>query len=418
MNEKDPQEIAYRRQAFRLFDKEKSAAEILAVIPRSPSWLFKWKQRFEQDGWQALDSLSKAPLNSPQQYSAEAVNLVIRIRRRLEKSTVGLVGAFEIQQEIRRKRLLKPVPSLASIKRWLKDAGLVDAAPEPEAGAYYPVIEQPQEFVILSCDWVARYLRGGEKVFVFHTINLSSHALSQTIGSDKTTESAYAHLLQSFSQLGLPDFLQIDNDAAFTGLGRTKPVFGRIIRLALYLGIEVIFIPPGEPKRNSTVERVNGIWAQSFWGKNHFTSRGDLLRKSQKFLTWYETYAPPSLNGMTVKQAAGLQKAPKLLSRQIAQISEALPLIAGRVHFIRKIDAQGEINILKEQWKVSKSLSGNYVWATIDLGKAELFIYHRRSLRGKARLIKHYVYELDEQVQSLSPEYKRRARKVDILQII
>lgn len=218
MNEKDSQEIAYRRQAFKLFDKEKSAAEILALIPRSRAWLFKWKQRFEQEGWQALDSLSKAPLNSPQQHSAQAVNLVIRIRQRMEKRKVGLVGAFEIQQEIRRKRLLKSVPSLASIKRWLRNAGLVDAEPEPEAAAYYPAIQQPQEFVILSCDWLARYLRGGEKVFVFHTINLCSHALSQMICSDKTTASAYAHLLQCFAQLGLPDFLQIDNDAAFTGL--------------------------------------------------------------------------------------------------------------------------------------------------------------------------------------------------------
>jgi hypothetical protein len=33
--------------------------------------------------------------------------------------------------------------------------------------------------------------------------------------------------------------MQIDNDAAFTGLGRTRPVFGNLIRLALYLGIEV-----------------------------------------------------------------------------------------------------------------------------------------------------------------------------------
>jgi len=418
MNEKDSQEIAYRRQAFKLFDKEKSAAEILALIPRSRAWLFKWKQRFEQEGWQALDSLSKAPLNSPQQHSAQAVNLVIRMRQRMEKRKVGLVGAFEIQQEIRRKRLLKSVPSLASIKRWLRNAGLVDAEPEPEAAAYYPAIQQPQEFIILSCDWLARYLRGGEKVFVFHTINLCSHALSQMICSDKTTASAYAHLLQCFAQLGLPDFLQIDNDAAFTGLGRTKPVFGRIIRLALYLGIEVIFIPPGEPKRNSTVERVNGIWAQSFWGKNHFASRSDLLRKSKSFLAWYETYAPPSLSGMTVKQAAGRQQAPKLLRRQVAQIPDELALTAGRVHFIRKVDAQGEINVLKEQWKVSKSLSGNYVWAMIDLGKAELFIYHRRSLRGQARLIKQYIYELDEQVQSLSLEHKRRGRKVDILKII
>lgn len=418
MNEKDPQEIEYRRQTFRLFDKEKSVAEILAVIPRSRAWLFKWKQRFEQDGWQALDSLSKAPHSCPQQHCAKAINLVLRIRRRLEKSKVGLVGPFEIQQEIRRKRLLKSVPSLASIKRWLKKAGIVGAEKEPPKSAYYPAIQCPKDFVILSCDWIARYLRGGEKVFVFHTINLSTHALSQTICRDKTAGSAHGHWLQSFSQLGLPDFLQIDNDAAFTGLGYTKPVFGSLVRLALYLGIEVIFIPPGEPKRNSTVERVNGIWAQSFWAKNHFTSHRDLLRKSKKFLDWYDTYAPPSLNGMTVKQASGLQKARKLLRRQIAQIPRELPLTAGRIHFIRKVDEQGEINILKEQWKVSKSLAGNYVWATIDLSKKELFIYHRRSLRGQARLVKHYVYELDERVQSLSPEFKRRERKVDILKII
>jgi transposase len=61
MNEKDPHEIEIRQQAFKLFEKGKSVAQILKRIPRSRSWLFKWKKRFERDGWKALDSLSKAP---------------------------------------------------------------------------------------------------------------------------------------------------------------------------------------------------------------------------------------------------------------------------------------------------------------------------------------------------------------------
>jgi hypothetical protein len=126
------------------------------------------------------------------------------------------------------------------------------------------------------------------------------------------------------------------------------------------------------------VERVNGLWAQSFWGKNLFTSRRDRLRKSPKFMTWYETYAPPALHGMTVKQAADRPKAPPLRRGQIAQLPEDLPLTAGRIHFIRSVAAQGKINLLKEPWKVSKSLSGHYVWATIDVGTAELLLYHRR----------------------------------------
>lgn len=76
------------------------------------------------------------------------------------------------------------------------------------------------------------------------------------------------------------------------------------MRLALYLGMELIFVPPGEAKRNHVVERVHGTWAESFWNKNHFTSLCDLERKSPKFFDWYENYAPPDSGGLTVKQAA------------------------------------------------------------------------------------------------------------------
>jgi transposase len=244
MNEKNPHEIEYRRQAFKLFEKGKSVAHILKRIPRSRSWLFKWKERFERGGWQALDSLPKAPVNSPQEHPEETIELVLRIRERLEKSEIGLIGPHEIREEIKRSRLMEAPPSLASIKRWLKQAGYTATVEDPTGSAYYPTFQATDDLAILSCDWIARYLTGGEKVFAFHTINLQTHSLAQTLGTDKSAPSAFAHLLEAFSVLGLPDFLQIDNDAAFTGLGRAKPVFGRVIRLLLYLGVEVIFIPP------------------------------------------------------------------------------------------------------------------------------------------------------------------------------
>ena len=68
MNEKNVDEIRYRRLAFRLFDQGKSAAAILKRVPRSRTWLFKWKKRFEQKRWRALDSLSRAPKRSAKRY--------------------------------------------------------------------------------------------------------------------------------------------------------------------------------------------------------------------------------------------------------------------------------------------------------------------------------------------------------------
>ena len=50
MNEQHAQEIAYRRLACQLFDKGKSATQILRQIPRSRSWLCKWKPRFADGG--------------------------------------------------------------------------------------------------------------------------------------------------------------------------------------------------------------------------------------------------------------------------------------------------------------------------------------------------------------------------------
>lgn len=418
MNEKNPEEIRYRRLAFKLFDKGTSPTAILARIPRSRSWLGKWKQRFAQEGWEALDSRSKAPHHSPHAYPSAAVKVVVRIRKRLAKHPVGHVGAHAIRQELGRHRLLTPVPSVKTIKRWLKAAALLDAPAELATETYYPTPRVRDEVVIFACDWTERYFTGGAKVFVFHTIAHRSHALAQTLHSDKSTASTCAHLLEGCSQLGIPDLLQLDNDAAFTGLGRTPRVFGHFVRLALYLGIELLFIPPGEAKRNHVVERVHGTWAASFWNKQHFTSLRDLARKSPQFLDWYQDYAPPALRGLTVKQAARHLRCKKLLRRQRAQIPAVLPLTAGRVHFIRKVDPQGAITILKAPWQVSKGLVGHYVWATLDTGKEALSIYHRRSERAQPRLLKQYGYVIEEKVHKLKPQFHRRARKIDILKII
>ena len=418
MNEQNTDEIRYRRQAFKFFALGKSPVEILARLPRSHAWLFKWKRRFEEQGWQALDSLPKTPHHSPNGYSPEAVRLVIQTRRRMEKSTVGLISARALQQELLCRHLLTPVPSQTTIKRWLRQAGILGPAAVATAAAYYPALPAPTSAVTFSCDWISRYLTGGEKVFAFHTLDLQTRALSQTIRADKSTDSACDHLLRACVEIGLPDFLRLDNDAAFTGLGRHGRQFGQFVRTALYLGIELLFIPPGEPQRNHDVERVNGLWAGSFWDKNHFNARAQLLRQSPKFLRWYQSYQWPALGGLTVDEAMREHPRQHLSEPQIVELPKPLPLTAGRLHFVRKVNAGGEIQILKEQWKASRSLAGQYVLATLDLRRSELLIYHRRSTRAAAHLIRQYAYEIDEPLKPLLAAYRRRVRRLDMRTII
>jgi hypothetical protein len=418
MNEKNADEICYRRLAFRLFDKEKSAAEILQRIPRSRTWLCKWKKRFEHQRGQALASLSKAPQRSAKRYDQRVVQLVLRLRKRRHRAEVGLSGAGAIQRELRTRRLVRTVPALSTINRWLKTAGLIAGGAAKTKPPFYPAPAIGGDLAFSMCDWTARSLEGGEKVCVFHTVDAHTHALAQSRRRAKTTPAGCGHLLQACAGVGVPDCLQLDNDAAFTGLGKTPGGFGRFVRLALYLGIELIFLPPGEPKRNYLVEGVHHLWAQSFWSKNHFASVKAFQRKSPQCLAWYDDYDPPALHGLTVKEARTGVKRRTLPPRALKRRPPDVPLTAGRLHFIRRVNERGVINVRKEDWKVSRRLAGEYVWATLDRSTERLAIYHRRSARAQARGGKTHRYPIEERVQRGKPEYRRRRRRVRVLEII
>src|SRR5206468_12133091 len=51
----------------------------------------------------------------------------------------------------------------------------------------------------------------------FHTVDVQTRALAQTLHTDKRGATVQAHTLTTWQQLGLPNGLQLDNDAAFNG---------------------------------------------------------------------------------------------------------------------------------------------------------------------------------------------------------
>jgi len=419
MDTQKTDEMAYRRRALRLTLQGKSPREILKQIPRTRQWLHKWQRRFERGGWAGLASQGRRPHHSPHAYHRPARAVVLQVRRRLARSGVGLIGARAVQQEIRRGRLLRPLPSLGTINRWVKAAGLIETAlPAPEK-VYYPAPGVGQGVVLQAMDWIARYLEGGQKVFVFHTVDTHTRALRQTIQPDKTVASLLGHVREVWQRLGVPDFLQLDNDSAFTGGQRTPRRFGAFVRLALYLGIELIFTPPGEPKRNGLVERLNGLWASKCWRRNHFRSLPEVRRKSQQFTDWYaHSYCPPALDGLTPAQAQRRVPSWRLTPAQVRALPAHLPLTAGQLHFIRRVSATGEISFLGERWKVSKRLAHQYVWATVSTHAPRLEIYQRCSERGAARLVTTYAYAIAEGVRRVQPEYRRRRGHRRGLQIV
>ncbi|SRR6266508_270132 len=175
MNSKE--ELALRRKAIRLLLKGLRPDEVLKRISRCRPWLYKWWRRYQKDGRAGLKSHSRQPEQSPHAYDEKARAVVLRVRRALERRSIGLIGAETVQDEIRENRLLQEIPSLASINRWLKEDGLIKGAPPEPKKVYYPEPPLRQSQPLHACDWTSRYLLGGQMVFVFHTVEASTRAL-------------------------------------------------------------------------------------------------------------------------------------------------------------------------------------------------------------------------------------------------
>ena len=324
---------------------------------------------------------------------------------RLINQKVGLSGPRAIQRELRKLGLGKQMPSLSTILRVLHRRGLI-RTPAKVPPAYFPKPLTVVRGTLHALDWTCRYLEDGPKVYAFHSLNLRTRACSQTIAADKSSETVIAHILESWKTLGIPCFLQLDNDAAFCGGYKAPRVFGRFVRLCLYVGIELIFLPVAEPECNGEVEELNGLWGHAFWERQHFASFARVCRASPSFVQWYMMdYAPPLLAGLTPTQAQRTETKRRLTATQIAHLPDALPITAGRIHFIRKVKPDGTISVLNETWKVSKRLAGKYVWATIFTHCRRLDIWYQRSARHDWRLLKTYAYEIPETVARLKPEF-------------
>lgn len=403
----DRDELQRRRQAIRLWLKGARPKDILRRVQRSRAWFSKWRERFRLHGVRGLKSQSRRPQRCARTCPPRIVRLIAQTRRRLCKQAVGLIGPRAIRRELRQLKLGQQLPSLATIKRVLHNAGL-SGPPATARAAYRPSPLTTLTGVLHALDWTCRYLDDGPKVYAFHTFNLHTRSLSQTIATDKSTPTVIEHALAAWKSLGIPAFLQLDNDAAFCGGYKVPRVFGQFVRLCLAVGIELIFLPVAEPDSNGDIEQLNRLWGQAFFNKRRFRSVQRVAAASPEFVQWYMTqYAPPKLGERTPQAAQRGEPRRRLTAHQIAHLPNPLPITTGRVHFLRCVAPDGTIAILNETWPIHKRLAGKYVWATITTHCRRLQIWYQRSAPHDWRLLKTFVYDLSEPVARLRPEFAR-----------
>jgi transposase-like protein len=407
-------EQALRREAVRRRALGHRVCDICRDLGRNRHWLNKWWREFQTHPETDFADRSRAPHHSPTRIATETEQAIVAMRQILEEAATpetryGLIGARSIQGKLERLGL-KPPPSEATIQRVLAKHGLTHPLGANHESAYYPWPMAWEINAIFATDIITKHLRGGTAIENFHTIDHYSHGIYLSQHSDKSSVTARVHLLRSWAQLGRPFIHQFDNESAFNGGPTHQRVLGQIVRCCLYCQVEPFFTPIYEAKRNHQIETFHSLWVAGFWSRYEFSSYAEVRSELPLFLRWYRNeYRPPKLEGKTVKQARrGFH--PPALSAPLSKLipNGRLPLCAGRIHIMRKVDPQGTVAFLNENWTVGKRLMGEYIRATIDTAKQRVSFWHKHDEDTNWRCLKTRSFRIHETVHNVKPALKRK----------
>lgn len=401
-----------RLEAIRRRLSGESRITICRDLHKSKSWFSKWWAEFQSDPQSDFSNHCRRPLRIASIISPELEEMVIGLRQSFESAKYGFIGARSIWGKLLAMKV-KPLPSESTIQRILAQHGLTHPLGAGAESAYYPWLVAWQANAIQATDIITRHLKGGVEIQNFHTMDWFTHAVCLSQHLDKTTTTACIHLLKSWEKLGIPWIHQFDNEGSFCG-GHTHPnVIGRMVRLCLWCGVEAIFTPIYEPKRNHQIETFHGLWCQGCWNRQTFSDLAHVQAEVPNFSHLYHhEYRPPSLNGKTPAQMRYGLKLLKLtpdLRRHIPDLSQRLPLTKGRFHIMRKVDLSGQVRFLNQHWLVGSNWVGQYVCATINTAEKFLCFFHKASDQADWQLIEQYPFPIDEPVHDPLPSFRQNS---------
>jgi len=363
-------------------------------LERTEQWLFKWVKRYDPMNPKWCESRSCAPHNIPNKTPMEIEKTVLNIRDRL-KTANEFYGALAIQWAMEDLGYEKVI-SESTIKAILARYGKIESRKssdkyKPKNIPYPKIGSNGKPNILHEMDFLGpRYLKGGFRFYGLNIMDIGTHRVALSISKNQCDYTVVDILLSSWQRLGIPRYLQMDNQLPFTGSNRYPRAFGSVIRLCLYLGVEPIFIPIREPRRNGHIERFQQTYKKMFLNKYYFNNPDELLRGLNDFEKRHnKRYRYSCLRGKTPMQAlfdsgGNIKKLPE--GFQVPDLKERPR--QGYVHLIRFVRSNKVISIFGEKLTVPEEAVYQYVKATIDVKEQKLSLF----LNGKVIDEREYRY--------------------------
>ncbi len=379
-----------RKKAIRLCLEGTSVNDVCSQLNRSRPWFYKWLRRYQGGDSEWYQERSRAPRKVTNKTSKKTEEQVLKIRSRLEKSKYSQIGSMAIQWEME-KLGIKLLPS-RTIDRILKRHNVVrEKKKYKPSGKNYPDVKEIFSDSIQQADIVGpRYIKNDGRFYSLNVIDLESYLTSIYPCRTKGDEDMARGLLYAWKNIGKPDFIQFDNELSFRGSNLYPHSLGLVIRMCLALGVQLIFIPAGEPWRNGVVEKFQDVFEKMFYRKQFFTSFKHLKQEARYFEKFRnKNHHCSALRGKTPMQYVASEDIYiRKLDHDVTLKKIDLSLEDGYIHLIRFIRSDCQLDVFGEKFKMPEKVKYEYVIATIC---TEI---HTLQVRIDNELIETYEYPI------------------------
>jgi len=290
----DNELLSARKSFIHLVRSGLSVAEAATKVGRCRAWGYKWWRRFQAGkSWESLQDQSRRP-HHPHRLPEEVHRAIRQTRSELEAEAqqeegLGYVGAYAIHARLKQQGV-SPLPSISTIERELRQAGMTRPRREKtDAPIQYPHLQPSRPHQLIQADILPKYLTGGTAIACFNAIDVVSRYPGGRQYKRRTAQNAADFLLSVWQEQGLPEYRQVDNESCFCGGYRHPGVLGKVVRLALFLGVQLVFSPYYHPESNGTVERFHRDYARFVWKKTRLRNPAEVRQRSISFFRAYRS---------------------------------------------------------------------------------------------------------------------------------
>lgn len=397
-------EEAERIEAVQRHIKGEKSIGVYTSMGRSKYWFNKWLKRYKSGRKKWYKDQSKRPQVLSQKTDKRTEQIVVDIRKMLmdgndDSMRYSFVGAEAIQFHMEEMGFEpSEIPSLSTIKRIIKRNKLrvnkKERYKRVRSKGRYTILKPKYIGEMHQIDFVGpRYIKGYGAINSLHLKDVVERQVAGNQYHGKSMNNVIDFLLDHWTHHPIPKYLQVDNGMCFAGDYKHPKTFSRFIKLALYVGIEVVFIAPSRPWMNGTIEEFNKQFEVLFWSKEQFQDLDDIKDKSQIFYQTQNEFNRWKLRREDMKAISPRKTLPENFAINVNN----LPMVSGKIHFIRVVDSKGRISVLNENFTVGEEYIGEYVWATIETRKDSLTVYYKDE-NLIVREIRRFSYEMPEKV--------------------